>query len=53
MAFVVFSVTFLCCRGVDSIPSIYVIGINFVRANALVTALYYTGFRKYASLNRT
>ena len=42
MALAVFSLSFLCCRKLDSFPAVYV-GANSVRANIVLTAMYYAG----------
>ena len=37
-----FSISFLCCRELSAIPAVYV-GVNSVRANILLTVVYYAG----------
>ena len=42
MALAVFSLSFLCCRHLDSVAAVYV-GANIVRANIVLSAMYYAG----------
>ena len=37
-----FSLSFLCCRDLDSVPAVYV-GVNSLRANIVITVMYYAG----------
>jgi uncharacterized membrane protein len=37
-----FSISFLCCRELSAIPAVYV-GVNNMRANIVMTVIYYAG----------